>query len=177
MTVGQVRTKDLPDTGSIGGTDTVLVDNGTGTRSKTITELAAAVAAIAGGHWEQQWSGVFFGGAGAVDGWFQNAFLSTMANTAVEYPIAHDEVVTITDLIVHVWANNTTGDTVLVVTHGGADTPIKVTIPAGTTGAFSDTTHGVGALGQGDLIGIAIHSTAAGAGRTLFFTCSLRYSF
>lgn len=43
MTVGQIRVKDLPDTGSIAGSDTVLVDNGSGTRSKTITELAAAV--------------------------------------------------------------------------------------------------------------------------------------
>jgi hypothetical protein len=43
-TLGTIRTKDLPDTGSISGADVVLVDNDDGTRGKTITELAAALA-------------------------------------------------------------------------------------------------------------------------------------
>lgn len=45
MTIGQVRVKDLPDTGSIAGTDTVLVDAAGGTRSKTISELSTAISA------------------------------------------------------------------------------------------------------------------------------------
>jgi len=179
MTVGQVRTKDLPDTGSIAGTDTVLVDNGAGTRSKTITEIGAAILGASQAHWEHKWSGIFFCGAGAVSGWLQDFMINTatLANVPIEYPISHNASVGIADLVVKVLSNTSATSATCVVTIAGADQTITVTIPAGTTGSFKDTAHTVTGLHQGDSVGIAIHNTGGGGGSSIFVTVSLRYYF
>jgi hypothetical protein len=56
-----------------------------------------------------------------------------------------------TDMFVYVSANTSTTDTTVTLNLNSVNTSLVVTIPAGMTGVFSDTTHSV-SVNQGDLI-------------------------
>lgn len=68
---------------------------------------------------------------------------------------------TFSNLFVLVTANNAANINTLTVNKNNVNTSIQVTIPAGTTGVFSDTTHSV-AFAQGDLIQFEASQSSAG---------------
>lgn len=80
------------------------------------------------------------------------------------------------DMFIYISANTSTTDTTVTLNVNSVNTPLIVTIPAGTTGIFSDTTHIVN-VNQGDLIqfeasisgGVA---TSTEGTVTVTFTCA-----
>lgn len=112
--------------------------------------------------------------AGATEYWqLATTYLrkrTTEAHCQIPYSSATG---TLSKLYVRVTANSTTADSTIVLRKNGSDGNLVITVPAGTTGTFEDTTH-TDTVSSGDLVNV--ESISGGTGTLSISLISAIYS-
>jgi len=149
------------------------------------TPGAATWAAVSSGgsgnaaSWEWKFSGSVMTTAGTSSVTFSDGTPTTSQDAAtalIQYPVSHDETVTIDKLVLNIIANTSLTEGVFTVIKNGAPTGITIHVPAGATGFFAEAIPTSITVTKPDVFGLLLQTDGGGVNNFIGGTAALRMS-